>query len=82
MQKTRILSLSAGLQTKFFHQEHHGPLLKMLGAQTDILGAQTGNEHANQIFPFLYIFIVLLIHMLIIDAEITMYCLKFRVTFY
>ena len=40
----------AGLQTNFFHQEHRGPLLKILGAQTDILGLHTVNQHANQIF--------------------------------
>ena len=51
--------------------------MNILGAETEILGAHTINQHANQIFPFLHVFTVLLIHILIIDAEITMCCFKF-----
>ena len=72
----------AGLQTNLFHQEHCGPLLNILGAQTEILGAHTVNQHANQIFTFEHIFTVLLMHIVILDAEMTMCCFKFRVTFY
>ena len=53
----------------------------MLGAQPENLGAHTVNQHANQIFTFLLISTVLLINTLIIDAEITMCCFKFSVTF-
>jgi len=45
-----------GLQTNLFHV---GPQLKILGAQTENLGAHTVNQHANQIFTFLLISTVL-----------------------
>ena len=66
-----VMTSSTGLQTNFFPHFFH-----------QILGAHTVNQHANQIFPFLQIFTVLLIHILIIDAEMTMCCFKFIVTFY
>ena len=60
--------MTLGLQTNC------GPLLKILGAQPEILGAHTVNQHANQIFIYLQIFTVVLINILITDTEITMCC--------
>ena len=48
----------SGLQTNFFHQEHRDLLLKMLGAQTEILGAHnqwgfySGCVYMDRLFPF------------------------------